>query len=76
MTGHSIGAIGGVEAIITASAIKHNTIPPTANLDNPDPKCDLNNTPISAVKRKIDNAMSMSMGFGGYNSALILGNPE
>ena len=76
MTGHSIGAIGGVEAIILALAIKNNLIPATINLDNPDPECDLNNTPISAVRKKVNNALSMSMGFGGYNSALILGDYE
>lgn len=73
MTGHSIGAIGGVEAIIISLAIRENVVPPTINLDNPDPACDLNNTPISAVSREINNALSISMGFGGYNSALVFG---
>lgn len=73
MTGHSIGAIGGIETIITALSIREGVVPPTINLDNPDPMCDLNNTPNCAVQRKVRNAVSMSMGFGGYNGALVLG---
>ena len=76
MTGHSIGAIGGIEAIISSLAVKDNIIPPTINLDNPDPECDLNNTPISAVKKDVRNSLIISMGFGGYNSALIVGEYE
>ncbi|MBR9705834.1 beta-ketoacyl-[acyl-carrier-protein] synthase family protein [Candidatus Pacearchaeota archaeon] len=73
MTGHSIGAVGGIETIISACAIQENIVPPTINLLKPDPVCDLNNTPNVAQEREINNAMILSMGFGGYNSAMILG---
>ncbi len=73
MTGHSIGAVGGIEAIITALSIQNNLVPPTINLNNPDPKCDLNYTPNKAIKKQINNSLIISMGFGGYNTALILG---
>ena len=76
MTGHSIGAIGGIETIISVLAIKNNLVPPTINLDNPDPQCNLNNTPLYAVKRQINNVAVISMGFGGYNSALVLGDAK
>ncbi|MDD5192142.1 MAG: beta-ketoacyl-[acyl-carrier-protein] synthase family protein [Candidatus Nanoarchaeia archaeon] len=74
MTGHSIGAVGGIEAIISALAVQNNLVPPTINLDNPDPECDLNYTPNKAVERNIRNSLVISMGFGGYNSALVLGD--
>lgn len=73
MTGHSIGAIGGIEAIITCLAIKENLIPPTINLYNLDPECDLNNTPNTAQGKTINNAAILSMGFGGYNCTLLVG---
>jgi 3-oxoacyl-[acyl-carrier-protein] synthase II len=69
--GHLLGASGGVEAVITALAIQRNTIPPTMNLDNPDPACDLDYTPHKARDRKIDYAMSNSFGFGGHNASLL-----
>lgn len=76
MTGHSIGAIGGIEAIIASLTTKENIVPPTINLDNPDPQCDLNYTPNNAVEKSIRNSLVISMGFGGYNAALILGEYE
>ncbi len=71
MTGHLLGAAGGIEAAITVLSIKNQIIPPTINLDNPDPECDLNYTPWKAVSRKINYAMSNSFGFGGTNACLL-----
>lgn len=72
MTGHLLGAAGGIEAIATALALKGGMIPPTINYDNPDPECDLNYTPNKAVKREINYAMSNSLGFGGHNASILL----
>lgn len=71
MTGHMIGAAGAVEAIYSILAIRNNTVPPTINLDNQDPECDLNYTPHFAVERQVDCAMSNSFAFGGQNASLI-----
>ena len=70
--GHLLGASGGVEAVITAKSIYHNIIPPTINLENPDPECDLDYTPHHAREKRIDYAMSNSFGFGGHNASLLL----
>ena len=72
MTGHLLGAAGGVEAIFTALALHHNVIPPTINLDNPDPACDLDYVPHTARTFKTDYAMTNSFGFGGTNATLVL----
>ena len=69
--GHLLGASGGVEAIATLKALEHNTLPPTLNLDNPDPECDLDYVPNKARPVKVKTAMSNSFGFGGHNSVLI-----
>jgi 3-oxoacyl-[acyl-carrier-protein] synthase II len=69
--GHLLGASGGVEAIITCKVITHNLIPPTINLDNPDPDCDLDYTPHKAKEKKVTYAMSNSFGFGGHNASLL-----
>jgi len=71
MTGHMLGAAGGIEAIISVKAITEGVIPPTINLDHPDPQCDLNYTPHKPVKRDINVVMSNSFGFGGVNSVLV-----
>lgn len=71
-TGHLLGAAGVVEAIFCTLAIKHQTIPPTINLDNQDPECDLDYTPNIARDAKIRTAISNSFGFGGTNGSLIL----
>ena len=71
MTGHLLGAAGGLEAGITALAIKHQVIPPTINYETPDPECDLDYVPNTKRAAKIDYALSNSFGFGGTNGALL-----
>ena len=70
MTGHCLGASGGIEAVAAALTIKNNIIPPTINLDNPDEKCDLNYTARVKKERTVNVALSNSMGFGGHNVTL------
>ncbi len=72
MLGHLLGAAGGVEAIITALALKHGVIPPTINYENPDPDCDLDYVPNVARKQQCNYALSNSFGFGGHNACLAL----
>jgi 3-oxoacyl-[acyl-carrier-protein] synthase II len=71
MTGHLLGAAGGVEAVFTAMAIRDQIAPPTINLENPDPDCDLDYVPNTARAMKIDIALSNSFGFGGTNGTLV-----
>jgi len=71
MTGHLLGAAGGLEAAIMALAIHHQTAPPTINLDNPDPECDLDYVPHRSRAMSIRYALSTSFGFGGTNGALL-----
>ncbi|MFC1899654.1 beta-ketoacyl-ACP synthase II [Chloroflexota bacterium] len=71
MLGHLIGGAGAVEAMICTLVIQNGIIPPTINLDNPDPECDLDYVPNVARKVKVDAALSTSFGFGGHNSVLI-----
>jgi 3-oxoacyl-[acyl-carrier-protein] synthase II len=72
LTGHLLGAAGGVEAIYTALAIHHQVAPPTINHATPDPECDLDYVPNTARQTKIDVALSNSFGFGGTNGTLVL----
>ena len=72
MTGHLLGAAGGVEAIYTALALYHQVAPPTINLTKPDPKCDLDYVPNTARQMNIDVAISNSFGFGGTNGTLVM----
>jgi len=72
MTGHLLGATGAVEAIISVMSLCEGIIPPTTNLDNPDPNCDLDYVPHTARKKNIRTAMSNTFGFGGVNAVLIL----
>jgi 3-oxoacyl-[acyl-carrier-protein] synthase II len=74
--GHSLGASGGIEAVIASLAANRNLIPPTINLDNPDPECDLDYVPHRARDHKVTYAMSNSFGFGGHNATLIIRKPE
>ena len=71
MIGHLLGAAGSVEAILTIMALRDNVAPPTINLDNPSPGCDLNYVPHRAQERPIRHALSNSFGFGGTNGSLI-----
>ncbi len=73
MTGHLLGASGGVEAIATALTIKEDIIPPTINYNYPDPDCDLDYVPNKAERKLVKYALSNSFGFGGHNGVLVLG---
>ena len=72
MTGHTLGAAGGIEAGITALAIARGVLPPTTNYETPDPDCDLDYVPNHAREQRVDHAMSNSFGFGGTNAALVM----
>jgi 3-oxoacyl-[acyl-carrier-protein] synthase II len=72
MTGHLLGAAGGVEAIISALALKNGRIPPTINLDNQDPECDLDYVPHKPRDAKLNVVLSNSFGFGGHNATIIM----
>lgn len=74
--GHLLGASGGVEAILTLKALSTGVCPPTINLDNPDPECDLNYTANTPQERSIEYAMSNSFGFGGHNATIVMGRVE
>jgi 3-oxoacyl-[acyl-carrier-protein] synthase II len=72
MTGHTLGAAGGIEAAVTALAIARGVLPPTINYETPDPDCDLDYVPNQPREQRVDAAMSNSFGFGGTNAALIV----
>ena len=76
MIGHSLGAIGAIEMAACALAIDRGVVPPTANLENRDPQCDLDYTPNQAVRKTVRTALSTGSGFGGFQSAMILSLPE
>jgi len=71
MTGHLLGAAGGVEAVITVLSVHNNIVPPTINLDNPDPECDLDYVPHKSRKMNVEYGLSNSFGFGGTNACLL-----
>ncbi|NLW21733.1 MAG: beta-ketoacyl-ACP synthase II [Tissierellia bacterium] len=71
MTGHLLGAAGGIEAMATVLAIKEGKIPPTINYENPDEECDLNYTPNNYIERDICYGISNSLGFGGHNASIL-----
>ncbi|MGC8852462.1 MAG: beta-ketoacyl-[acyl-carrier-protein] synthase II, partial [Hydrogenobacter sp.] len=71
MIGHLLGAAGAVEAVATVKTIQTGIIPPTINLENPDPECDLDYTPNKAVRKEVYVAISNSFGFGGTNACLV-----
>jgi 3-oxoacyl-[acyl-carrier-protein] synthase II len=71
MMGHLLGAAGAVEAVVTVKALQHDFVPPTINIDNLDPECDLDVTPNQGKERKLEIALSNSFGFGGTNASLL-----
>jgi act minimal PKS ketosynthase (KS/KS alpha) len=75
MIGHSLGAIGTIEAAACVLAIRHGAVPPTANLEHPDPECDLDYVPVTAREHKVDVALCVGSGFGGFQSALVVAGP-
>ncbi|MCT2543857.1 MULTISPECIES: beta-ketoacyl synthase [Streptomyces] len=72
MVGHSLGAIGSIEIAACALAMEHGVVPPTANLHEPDPECDLDYVPNEARERRLDTVLSVGSGFGGFQSAMVL----
>jgi 3-oxoacyl-[acyl-carrier-protein] synthase II len=76
VTGHLLGAAGVAEAIISVLAMRHQVLPPTINLENPDPECDLDYVPNVARDAKIRIAISNSFGFGGTNGSLVFRAPD
>ncbi|RMH03028.1 MAG: beta-ketoacyl-[acyl-carrier-protein] synthase II, partial [Aquificota bacterium] len=71
MIGHLLGAAGAVEAVATVKTIQTGIIPPTINLENPDPECDLDYVPNKAIEYPVEYALSNSFGFGGTNASLL-----
>tara|TARA_B100000408_G_C10113212_1_gene146886 strand:- start:21 stop:515 length:495 start_codon:yes stop_codon:yes gene_type:complete len=76
MTGHLLGAGGALEAAFCVMALENNVIPPTINLHNQDPECDLDYTPLSACDKDLKVVVSNSFGFGGHNSVLVLSDSK
>jgi act minimal PKS ketosynthase (KS/KS alpha) len=76
MIGHSLGAIGSLEVAACALAIEHDVVPPTANLHEPDPTCDLDYTPLVAREQVTDTVLTVGSGFGGFQSAMVLTRPH
>ncbi|MGA4838291.1 beta-ketoacyl-[acyl-carrier-protein] synthase family protein [Streptomyces sp. G45] len=76
MVGHSLGAIGSIEIAASALAIRHGVVPPTANLTTRDPECDLDYVPLTAREQRVDTVLSVGSGFGGFQSAMVLHDPE
>ena len=75
MTGHLLGAAGGVESVVCALAIRDGVLPPTINYATPDPACDLDYVPNKARKAKIRACLNNSLGFGGHNATLCFRAP-
>jgi act minimal PKS ketosynthase (KS/KS alpha) len=76
MVGHSLGAIGSIEIVACILAIEHGVVPPTANLHEPDPDCDLDYVPLVAREQRVDVVLNVGSGFGGFQSAMVLARPE
>jgi 3-oxoacyl-[acyl-carrier-protein] synthase II len=76
MTGHLLGGAGAVESVATVLALKNNKIPPTINLTNPDPECDLNYSPLEPTDKKINVAINNTFGFGGHNASILFKKVE
>ena len=75
MVGHSLGAIGSIEVAACALALERQVVPPTANLHNPDPECDLDYVPLVARDHQMDVVLSVGSGFGGFQTAMLLARP-
>jgi minimal PKS ketosynthase (KS/KS alpha) len=75
MVGHSLGAIGAIEIAACVLAMAHDLVPPTANLEQSDPDCDLDYVPKTARNQRVDTVLSVGSGFGGFQSAILLGTP-
>ena len=73
MTGHTLGAAGALESVVCILALQNSVLPPTINLDNPDPACDLDYVANKARAADIRYAMTNSLGFGGHNASLVFG---
>lgn len=71
MTGHTLGAAGGVEGVAAVLALRHGVLPPTINYEHPDPECDLDYVPNTAREQQVDYALSNNLGFGGHNASII-----
>ena len=71
VTGHSLGAAGGLESIICALSIRDGVVPPTINYETPDPECDLDCVPNTARRLKVDVAVNINLGFGGHNGVIV-----
>ncbi|HEX6970552.1 MAG TPA: beta-ketoacyl-[acyl-carrier-protein] synthase family protein [Micromonosporaceae bacterium] len=76
MVGHSLGAIGSIEVAACVLAMEHGVVPPTANLHNRDPECDLDYVPRTARESRLDVVLTVGSGFGGFQSAMVLARPE
>ncbi len=72
MTGHTLGAAGGIETAFSALALARGVLPPTINYEVPDPECDLDYVPNTAREQRVEHALSNSFGFGGTNATLIV----
>ena len=72
--GHTLGASGGIELVVTIQSLLENVVPPTINLHTPDPDCDLDYTPNQPRERRVQVAMSNSFGFGGHNASIVVGH--
>ena len=75
MVGHSLGAIGSIEIAASVLAIEHGVVPPTANLHEADPECDLDYVPLTAREQRVDTVLTVGSGFGGFQSAMVLRRP-
>jgi 3-oxoacyl-[acyl-carrier-protein] synthase II len=76
MTGHMLGAAGGIEAIAAAKSVQEDRVAPTVNYENPDPECDLDYVPNESRELRVRYAISNSFGFGGHNAVIVLGKPQ
>ncbi len=76
MIGHALGAAGALDLAASALAIRHDTVPPTANLHEPDPTCDLDYTPLFAREQRTSTVLTVASGFGGFHTAAVLTRPQ